>query len=103
MLAVSGKTPLRSTNRIPSVARRRHFQIKLRGRVDEGWMAAFDPLSFSSSEQMTVFEVLADQAALRGILNRLWDLNLDVFSVNEMVRPAVQNGGLNDAEGCLPV
>jgi hypothetical protein len=27
---------------------------------------------------------LADQAALRGVLNRLWDLNLDVISVNRI-------------------
>ena len=40
-----------------------------------------------------MIEVLADQAGLRGILNRLWDLNLDIFSVVEMARPADRNGG----------
>ncbi len=47
-------------------------------------MAAFDPISFSSSDRVTMIEVLADQAALRGILNRLWDLNLDILSVIEI-------------------
>ena len=40
-----------------------------------------------------MIEVLADQAALRGILNRLWDLNLDIFSVVEISRPDARNGG----------
>lgn len=40
-----------------------------------------------------MIEVLADQAALRGILNRLWDINLDIFCVVEIARPAARNGG----------
>jgi len=93
VFAVSEETLHRSTKSIPSTARRRHFRIGLRGQVDKGWMAAFDPISFSSSDKVTMIEVLADQAALRGILNRLWDLNLDIFSVVEIALPAVRNGG----------
>ena len=78
---------------IPTTAQRRHFRIELRGQVDQGWMVAFDPISFSSSERVTIIEVLADQAGLRGILNRLWDLNLDIFSVVEITLPAVRKGG----------
>jgi len=73
-------------------AQRRNFRIEVRGQVDKGWMAAFDPISFSSSDRVTMIEVLADQAALRGILNRLWDINLDIFSVIEIARPAARNG-----------
>jgi hypothetical protein len=29
---------------------------------------------------------VVDQAALRGILTRLWDLNLDIISVNRISR-----------------
>ena len=76
---MSEETLHQSINSIPLTAQRRYFRIEVRGQVDRGWMAAFDPISFSSSERVTMIEVLADQAALRGILNRLWDLNLDIF------------------------
>jgi hypothetical protein len=79
------KSPHRSTIIAPSITRQRYFRIKLRGQVDRGWMAAFDPQTFSSSDKVTMIEVLADQAGLRGILNHLWDLNLDIVSVAEIV------------------
>ena len=81
------------TQSIPSIAQCRRFRIELRGQVNQGWMAAFDPISFSSADRVTMIEVLVDQAGLRGILNRLWDLNLDIFSVVEIVLPAIRNGG----------
>ncbi len=90
---MSEETPHRSTKSIPSTAQRRLFRIELRGQVDKGWMVTFDSISFSSSDKVTNLEVLADQAALRGILNRLWDLNLDILSVVEIAAPSVRNGG----------
>lgn len=90
---MSEETLQLSTKSIPSTAQRRCFRIELRGQVAEGWTAAFDPISFSSSNEVTRIDVLADQAGLRGILNRLWDLNLDIHSVVEIVSPAVRNGG----------
>jgi len=90
---VSKEALHRSTKSIPLTAQQRYFRIAVRGQVDKGWMAAFDPISFSSSDRVTMIEVLADQAALRGILNRLWDINLDIFSVIEIARPADRNGG----------
>lgn len=77
-----------SKRNVPKAAQRRHYRIELRGHIDQAWMAAFEPTSFSSSSQVTLLDVLADQAALRGILNRLWDLNLDVLSVVEISGPA---------------
>jgi hypothetical protein len=90
---MSEKTLPRSRKSILSTAQHRRFRIGLRGQVDQRWMTAFDPILFCSSDRVTMIEVLADQAALRGILNRLWDLNLDIFSVIEIARPAVRNGG----------
>jgi hypothetical protein len=90
---VSEETPHGSIQDAPTTAQRRHFRILLRGQVSQGWIAVFDPLSYSSSPRVTWFEVLADQAGLRGILNRLWDLNLDILSVVEIYEPANQNGG----------
>ena len=92
MVEVPEETPHQSINSIPSTAQHRHFLIELRGQVDKGWMAAFDPISFSSSDKVTRIEVLVDQAALRSILNHLWDLNLDILSVIEIGLPDVRNG-----------
>jgi rifampicin phosphotransferase len=91
---MSEETSHRSTQSISSIIQRRPFRIELRGQVDMGWMAAFDPISFSSSDRVTIFKVLADQSALRGVLNHLWDLNLDVLSVVEIAEPVVRNGGI---------
>lgn len=93
MPGVSEETPHQSINSIPSTAQQRHFRIELRGQVDQRWLASFDPESFSSSDKVTLIEVLADQAALRGILNSLWDLNLDIISVIQFESPAVRYGG----------
>lgn len=90
---MSEKNLQRSTQSIPTTAQRRHFRIELRGQVDKGWLAAFDPITFSSSERVTIIEVLVDQAGLRGFMNRVWDLNLDILSVVEIAVPAVQDGG----------
>ena len=90
---MSEETPYKPTQSIPSTAQRRHFRIELRGQFDQGWVAAFDPIAFSSSDRVTMIEVLTDQAGLRGILNRLWDLNLDIFSIVELASQAVRNGG----------
>jgi len=89
---VSEASPDNPQKNLPSTAQRRRFRIELRGPVDKGWLAAFDLLSFTSSATVTVFETLADQSALRGILNRVWDLNLDLMSVVESELPAIMNG-----------
>jgi hypothetical protein len=87
------KTPHLSSCQILPIAQPRRFRIELRGPLDPGWLSAFTMLSFSSSEQLTTLEVFADQATLRGIVNRLWDLNLDLRSIVEVAGPATQNGG----------
>ena len=90
---MSEETPHRPTNTISSTAQSRLYRIELRGRVDQGWLTGCDLAAYSSSDRLTMIVVLADQAALRGILNRLWDLNLDILSVSETAGPAVRNGG----------
>lgn len=58
------------------------YQIKTRGSLDRDWLICFDGLSsVCDDENTTVSGVFADQAALRGLLNCLWDLNLTVLSV----------------------
>ena len=63
------------------------YQIRVQGWIDKRWSIWFDemtitPASTSDDTPVTVLTGLVpDQATLRGILNRLWDLNLQLISV----------------------
>lgn len=61
------------------------YQIKLEGKLDERWSAWFNGLTVyveeGKSPMTTLTGPVADQAALRGILNKMWDLNLRLISV----------------------
>ena len=60
----------------------RYYQITVEGKVDPSWSDWLGGLQLlawqeSNGKHMTTLSgVLADQAALRGLLIRLWDLNL---------------------------
>jgi hypothetical protein len=64
------------------------YRIRVRGNLDAGWSEWLESMSIVS-EKLTDGSVstvlsgpLADQAALRGVLTRLWDLNIEVLSVS---------------------
>ena len=61
------------------------YRIRLEGRISTEWSAWLNGLAVSlESEQppVTVLSgVIVDQARLRGILNKLWDLNLALISL----------------------
>ncbi len=60
------------------------YQIYVRGVLEEGWMDWFSNLEVTSAgpgrSLLTV--AVPDQAALRGVLDRLWDLNYEVIAVS---------------------
>jgi hypothetical protein len=64
------------------------YEIKVRGRLDESWSEWFDGMSIALEDESNGFPVtaltgpVADQAALRGVLVKLWDINLTLISVN---------------------
>ncbi len=64
------------------------YRITVQGRLDEGWSNWLSGMSVSlelgdGGVPVTVLTgPVVDQPALRGILNRLWDLNLTLISVN---------------------
>jgi hypothetical protein len=65
------------------------YQIKVQGQLDERWSDWFNGLTVvmgNESENPPVTTLIgpADQAALRGILNKIWDLNLTLHSVNRL-------------------
>ncbi len=71
-------------------AQHRVYQIKVQGRLDESWSGWFNSMAIAlESDTTTLTGAVVDQAALRGILSRLWDLNLALISVNP-VEPAAE-------------
>ncbi len=64
-----------------------HCQITVLGSVDPSWSEWFSGLRLTKKVDAHGFSVtrlsgdLPDQGALRGVLNRLWDLNLILLSV----------------------
>jgi hypothetical protein len=68
------------------------YCIRVQGNIDPRWSNWLQDMSIASesNEEGCPSTVLrgpvADQAALRGVLTRLWDLNLDIISVTRIER-----------------
>jgi hypothetical protein len=62
------------------------YQICVKGHLDHHWFDWFDGLTITHHEDGTMVLVgpVADQAALRGLLTRIWDLGLPLLSVNQI-------------------
>ena len=62
------------------------YQIKIGGRLRDSWSGYFAGLALSHHGDCCTILTgpITDQAALRGILCQIWDLNLDVLAVNQM-------------------
>ena len=69
------------------MAKQAAYQIRVQGWIAERWASWFDGMAIVREWQedgtpvTTLRGVLADQAALRGTLNQIWDLNLVLLSV----------------------
>ena len=63
------------------------YQIKVQGRLDEGWSDWFSNTTVTVEPQKdgptvtTLTGIIPDQAALHGLLNRIRDLNLPLLEV----------------------
>ena len=61
------------------------YRIKVRGRLDERWSDWFNGMTITFEGGITTLTgVAADQAKLRGMLSKIWDLNLTVISVDRL-------------------
>jgi hypothetical protein len=63
------------------------YEVRVRGRLDESWSDWLNGVAMAFEDEtggggITVLTGHFDQAALRGLLNRLWDLNLTVVSLD---------------------
>ena len=63
-------------------ARSAHYEIRVAGILDQRWRAWFEGFEINSDNSQTVISgPVADQAALRGLLDRVCDLGLVLMSV----------------------
>lgn len=66
------------------------YEISLEGKLDASWTGWFSGMtsarqaSNDGRPMTTLTGTVADQAALRGLLSRIWDLNLTVISVDRI-------------------
>jgi hypothetical protein len=62
------------------------YEIKIKGHLDERWADWFGGMSFTheSDGTTTLQGIIADQAALHGLLNGIRDLGLPLISVQQV-------------------
>jgi hypothetical protein len=62
------------------------FEIRVKGHLDESWSDWLEGLEVKllENDEMILRGRLSDQAALMGVLNRLYGLNLALLSLNEI-------------------
>ena len=71
------------------------YEIRVQGALDRDWQQWFNGLALTlapgdeGASVTTLFGPVPDQAALRGLLCKLWDLNLTLVSVRR-----VEAGGM---------
>ena len=66
------------------------YQIKVQGKLNERWADWLAGVTISHDQVgsearvTTLTGPVVDQSALRGILNKLWDLNLTLLSITRL-------------------
>lgn len=67
------------------------YELTIQGQLDPRWETWFDGMTISvATGDFTVLTGVVDQVTLRGLLNKLWDLNLTLVSVKRRKAGAVE-------------
>lgn len=67
-----------------------YYDIRIQGVLDEQWSDWFNHSTISTEwvdekiQETHLIACVPDQAKLRAILNKIWDLNLTVIAVNHI-------------------
>jgi hypothetical protein len=75
----------------------RFYRITVEGKIDPSWsewLAGMELVTRKETDGISVTTlsgILIDQAALRGLLNRLWDLNLILRSIDQIHPAQISN------------
>ena len=65
------------------------YEIRVQGELDQSWKSYFNGFAITlahtnESPTTTLIATVVDQPALRGLLCKLWDLNLILISVRHL-------------------
>lgn len=64
------------------------YRITIEGHLDDRWVDWFEGMTMTQQRDKGDITLLtglvADQAALRGLLNQIWDFNLAVIAVERI-------------------
>ena len=75
----------------------RLVEIRIQGQLDESWSDWLEGMEVGVDGCMTTLRgVVLDQAALRGILSKIWDVNLSLVSLNTI---EIGSSGTIEREG----
>ena len=74
----------------PAPDQRAAYQIKVWGRISADWSEWLNGVTIAPEDNATIIDAMVDQAALRGILCRMWDLNMALLSVTRIETGANQ-------------
>jgi hypothetical protein len=66
------------------------YQIKVWGRLSADWSEWLNGVTITPEDDATIIDAMVDQAALRGILCQIWDLNLTLVTVTRIETGAIQ-------------
>jgi hypothetical protein len=76
---------MRPTKDVPASAKPAMYRIRVLGTLDTSWATLLGDMTVTHKvaevTMTTLTGLVADQAALRGLLAQIWDLNLTVVSV----------------------
>jgi hypothetical protein len=60
----------------------RMVEIRIQGQLDESWSDWLEGMEVTVDDHSTILRgIIPDQAALRGILSKMWDVNLTLISI----------------------
>lgn len=61
------------------------YEIRLAGMLDQKWSSWLEGMAITYEEDRTVLTgEMTDQSSLRGLLDKLWDMNQTLISVNQV-------------------
>ena len=62
------------------------YEIRVKGQLEPGWLDWFEGLQIQNLEngETSLIGLITDQIALRGVLDKLWDLGLTLLSLHRI-------------------
>ncbi|NIM95795.1 MAG: hypothetical protein GTO18_19010 [Anaerolineales bacterium] len=81
-----------------------HYEITVFGELDSRWSEWFSAIKITIERSddrppLTTLHCPAmDQSMLRGVINKIWDMNLNLVSVRQIPTPRMNVESWSDAE-----